>query len=200
MTTEPRKPRSGTELIAHERFRQLLEEGYGFAHDAGYCNNELALAGAWYALPEAMRNGYRINHMSFWPWSGAAFKPSPDDRIRELTKAGALIAAEIDRLLHRGGSAPSMTPNGLTHREDSMVTLNAALRIADIEARAEIEAFAQSAGHGADGVRRFNLDSPGEDGRVARRAADYIDRRKAHLPYVMHREPDMPNLVWFTDR
>ena len=26
-------------------------------------------------------------------------KPTPDDRIRELTKAGALIAAEIDRLL-----------------------------------------------------------------------------------------------------
>ncbi|MEM5768085.1 MAG: hypothetical protein AAGU23_06610 [Bacillota bacterium] len=25
-------------------------------------------------------------------------KPTPDDRIRELKKAGALIAAEIDRL------------------------------------------------------------------------------------------------------
>jgi hypothetical protein len=27
------------------------------------------------------------------------WKPSPDDRFRELVKAGALIAAEIDRLL-----------------------------------------------------------------------------------------------------
>jgi len=26
------------------------------------------------------------------------FKPTPDDHIRQLTKAGALIAAEIDRL------------------------------------------------------------------------------------------------------
>lgn len=32
-----------------------------------------------------------------WPqdWS---FKPTRDDRIRELVKAGALVAAEIDRL------------------------------------------------------------------------------------------------------
>jgi hypothetical protein len=28
----------------------------------------------------------------------AWWKPTPSDRIRELTKAGALIAAEIDRL------------------------------------------------------------------------------------------------------
>lgn len=32
-----------------------------------------------------------------WPWREESFKPS-DDQIRNLTKAGALIAAEIDRL------------------------------------------------------------------------------------------------------
>jgi hypothetical protein len=30
---------------------------------------------------------------------GVWYKPSPENRIRELEKAGALIAAEIDRLL-----------------------------------------------------------------------------------------------------
>ena len=35
-----------------------------------------------------------------WPWNGSYWKPTPDDRIKELTKAGALIAAEIDRLLN----------------------------------------------------------------------------------------------------
>lgn len=33
-----------------------------------------------------------------WPWHPKWWKPTPDDRIRELAKAGALIAAEIDRL------------------------------------------------------------------------------------------------------
>jgi hypothetical protein len=31
------------------------------------------------------------------------YKPSKDDRIRELEKAGALVAAEIDRLLRLEG-------------------------------------------------------------------------------------------------
>lgn len=34
-----------------------------------------------------------------WPWDEMLWKPTPDDRIRELAKAGALIATEIDRLL-----------------------------------------------------------------------------------------------------
>ena len=37
-----------------------------------------------------------------WPWDAAWFKPGdgnePRQRIRELTKAGALIVAEIERL------------------------------------------------------------------------------------------------------
>jgi hypothetical protein len=34
----------------------------------------------------------------FWPWDRAWWKPSPNNRIRDMEKAGALIAAEIDRL------------------------------------------------------------------------------------------------------
>jgi hypothetical protein len=33
-----------------------------------------------------------------WPFAPERWKPSPSNRIRELVKAGALIAAEIDRL------------------------------------------------------------------------------------------------------
>ena len=39
-----------------------------------------------------------IEGVGMWPWDLEWFKPSPYDRIRELVKAGALIAAEIDRL------------------------------------------------------------------------------------------------------
>jgi hypothetical protein len=34
----------------------------------------------------------------YWPWDREWWKPTPNNRIRELAKAGALIAAEIDRL------------------------------------------------------------------------------------------------------
>ena len=41
--------------------------------------------------------------MHKWPWDEKFFKPDTtytyDGRIRELTKAGALICAEIDRLI-----------------------------------------------------------------------------------------------------
>lgn len=33
---------------------------------------------------------------TWWPWDLAALKLTPDDRVRELAKAGALIAAAID--------------------------------------------------------------------------------------------------------
>lgn len=49
--------------------------------------------------------GSRLSKPLRWPWEAEAFKPTPDDRVRELVKAGALIAAEIDRL-GRAASAP----------------------------------------------------------------------------------------------
>lgn len=40
-----------------------------------------------------------------WPWKPECFKPTGDP-IRDLTKAGALVAAEIDRLLRAAPSEP----------------------------------------------------------------------------------------------
>lgn len=101
---------SGAQLIADERARQIEEEGFDASNDAYYMLDELALAAIVYALPEERRNDVYIpqgvvQHTSrsiravLWPWDPAWFKPG--DRIRELTKAGALIAAEIDRLQQR---------------------------------------------------------------------------------------------------
>ncbi len=43
--------------------------------------------------------GFKISEvmMERWPWEEVWFKPSPD-QVRNLVKAGALIAAEIDRI------------------------------------------------------------------------------------------------------
>jgi len=85
---------TGIELIAKERERQITEEGWTPEHDdCFHRKGELAQAGAVYALPPK----YRF-YAQAWPWDLRYYKPVPQDRIRELVKAGALIAAEIDRL------------------------------------------------------------------------------------------------------
>ncbi len=95
--------KTGAELIAAERLRQIEVEQWSATHDEDQDNEELAKAAVCYALPPAWR-GRVVSRTTkdfvdlLWPWDDEWWKPSPDDRIRELAKAGALIAAEIDRL------------------------------------------------------------------------------------------------------
>ena len=86
--------KTGVELIAAERERQIKEEGWTPKHDTQHTNGELAKAAVCYALPDRLPEVIPL----VWPWSDELFKATPDDRIRELSKDGALIDAEIDRL------------------------------------------------------------------------------------------------------
>lgn len=92
--------KTGIEIIAEERKRQIEKEGFTPERDAKlYQCGELSDAAACYATRGYWRNllrnpGYGL----MWPWNPEWWKPTPDDRINELAKAGALIAAEIDRL------------------------------------------------------------------------------------------------------
>ncbi|WP_434132178.1 hypothetical protein KIAC18_003965 [Sporomusa sphaeroides] len=88
----------GVELIAVERLRQTTEEEWTAEHDRQHTGEDLAMAAACYAMPEALRSACDFIHR-FWPWEMRWWKPKPDSRVRELVKAGALIAAEIDRLI-----------------------------------------------------------------------------------------------------
>lgn len=99
---------TGIELIARERERQITQEGWTPEHDHSHVDNSLAKAAACYAMPAEEREKYQSYTYSeprrwfprWWPssWSVDRWKPTPDNRIKELVKAGALIAAEIDRL------------------------------------------------------------------------------------------------------
>lgn len=92
---------NGVSLIASERGRQIEQEGWTADHDDQHADGELAIAAACYALAEHARSYGRHNVDELpvkWPWHEGWWKPTPDDRIRELAKAGALIAAEIDRI------------------------------------------------------------------------------------------------------
>ena len=95
--------KKGTELIAEERQRQIEVEGWTKEHDAEHTNDSLAFAAVCYAIPSVYRTySYcplrKERVPDFWPWDMEWWKPTPDNRIRELVKAGALIAAEIDRI------------------------------------------------------------------------------------------------------
>jgi len=106
---------TGIEIIAAERQRQQDREGWTPAHDDAHVDGELGCAAACYALPEPLRHrraetfqGIGSILDSIWPWSRSWWKPGAvggtqaeytDSRIRELAKAGALAAAEIDRLV-----------------------------------------------------------------------------------------------------
>jgi len=101
---------TGVERIAAERKRQIEEEGFTAEHDNTNGEEEMALAAACYAVPEKHREAAipdvtitRNLWWHLWPWDREWWKPTPDNRIRELEKAGALIAAEIDRLLRLEG-------------------------------------------------------------------------------------------------
>lgn len=96
--------KSAIEIIADERQRQI--DKYAYSDDVishcteDYGKGELALAAASYLLSDqwlSKDHGY-LPDMIF-PWdTDIYFKPSPDDRIKELSKAGAMIVAEITRL------------------------------------------------------------------------------------------------------
>lgn len=108
----------GADLIAAERQRQIDAEGWTPEHDASHTGQSLAWAAVAYAAPETV---YRktelmggVSYLDPWPWQNdkrtttgvhadrrrarRPSKPTTAERLRELIKAGALIAAEIDRL------------------------------------------------------------------------------------------------------
>lgn len=84
----------GIKLIAAERQRQIEQEGWTPEHDDQHAPGELLAAAICYAI--CCLNGSSAKP-PLWPWGAAWWKPKAP--VRNLTKAGALIAAEIDRLL-----------------------------------------------------------------------------------------------------
>jgi len=107
--------RTGVIRIVEERQRQVDKKGWTATHDDEHSDDTLAIAAACYAAPSRIyHKEERACGVSFtdpWPWHAqddsrpyhgnvpAPEKATRKQRIRLLEKAGALIAAEIDRLL-----------------------------------------------------------------------------------------------------
>lgn len=111
--------RHGIQRIAAERVRHYVKEGHTLIGDFGR-SEELAAAASCYALalidPRRVASSSAVPPVG-WPWAAYCWKPlhpgvdgtgrvifGPSARIRELEKAGALIAAAIDALVAESGA------------------------------------------------------------------------------------------------
>lgn len=87
---------SGADLIREERRRQIEVEGYDAMHDRHHTPQVLCRAAVGYALHDDPSKLVADAAANLWPWSGEFWKPK--GQLRNLVRAGALIAAAIDRL------------------------------------------------------------------------------------------------------
>lgn len=86
--------------IAAERDRQITVEGYDARHDDKHVHGQIAMAAACYTAPEKI---YVLDPPVAYvddpfPWEEEYDKRQKHSRLRSLAIAGALIAAEMDRL------------------------------------------------------------------------------------------------------
>lgn len=123
MATDEAFSSEGARLITAERVRQVQEEGYTFLEDQRLAAGSMAMAAACYAADEPIYvRDDQADGVSFkdpWPWQtvfdkrprgGGNFlrydllKQDSALRLRLLVMAGALLAAEIDKLLGEEGA------------------------------------------------------------------------------------------------
>lgn len=83
----------GIRRITKERNRQIEEEGYNEEHDSYLSVDSFIACAISYAMCEL----HKQEAEKWWTWDRNYFKPK--DRLRNLERAGALIAAAIDKIV-----------------------------------------------------------------------------------------------------
>ena len=86
--------KNGVDCIREERERQMAKHKYTPGHDTMYTDGELLRAAVAY-IQQALYSGLKP-FGDVWPFSKESF--NDEGYKRSLEKAGALIAAEIDRI------------------------------------------------------------------------------------------------------
>lgn len=83
--------------VLAERQRQISAEGWTPDHDDEHGDSSLSMAAVCYVLGRTTLRALEWSpDIMLWPWEKESWKPS--DPRRNLTKAGALILAEMERL------------------------------------------------------------------------------------------------------
>ena len=94
---------NGLERIAAERKRQIEELGWTPEHDKEHVGGHLTRAAISYLLMNMAYDGKLSKEI--YPWGTENWEKAREgkDYLRTLEVAGALIVAEIDRVLERKG-------------------------------------------------------------------------------------------------
>lgn len=100
---------SGIERIEVARIRQISHHGYEAAHDDTHTNGELAAAAEAYLSAYGLHcKGFCVEAMDgtplLWPFEYEAWRWDSGNMIHNLERAGAFIAAEIDRIQRKDGA------------------------------------------------------------------------------------------------
>ncbi len=85
--------KTGIEQITEERVKQITKYGYTGYHDVGYKNKELLFGALAYLNTAIYGSGPGKED---WPFPEEYYKD--EGYVESLKKAGAFIAAELDRL------------------------------------------------------------------------------------------------------
>lgn len=97
MTHDVMRTKKAIDAFTLARARQVVNHRFSSGGDDTYEEGQLADAAACYASAHG-----EADIPYSWPWSGDWWKPSPDNepqnRKRDLEKAGALLLAEWERL------------------------------------------------------------------------------------------------------
>lgn len=122
--TPLRSATTGIEMMAAERLRHVAAEGWTPEHDDEHETCEMAMAAVAYVIEAiddrnaqcwlgdaAGEDGGPVPAVAYWPWDLSWWKPAGP--IRNLVKAGSLIAGELDRLLRAAASTSSPQGGGL---------------------------------------------------------------------------------------
>lgn len=161
------RPLTGSSLIAQERARQIQREGWTDEHDDEHTDGELAIAAGCYALPGDYKvckiapDGIPIR-IDAWPWAIEFDKRDKHGAKRRLVVAGALIAAEIDRLIRAEMKASNLELPP-TLEQDAVEDLKLRLRQRfpdDPEVQAFIDAYNYLDGLFC-GLRDLSVDEQG---------------------------------------
>jgi hypothetical protein len=107
--TIQRHKMTGVDLISQKRWEQVNKHGFNRNHDDKHTDGELTAAACVYAdmanyhgemdlFNGSGKAKVHIPRDFKWPFDKKYLKLTPNDRVNELSKAGAFIAAEIDRL------------------------------------------------------------------------------------------------------
>lgn len=113
--------KTGVQLIAEERKEQIKKHGWDLSHDQLHDRGELAKMAAILAVQDTDAKVHDIGDFSTGEGMWGLENKLSDNPIHRLKVAGALIAAEIDRLQYTTNEAAVGSTHSFSLEEENAI-------------------------------------------------------------------------------